>query len=118
MKQIERIYVNEFGVAFFWKRHETLISRKIQLVFKETGFYFSLEELQHFKALIDESCLQNQSCDSCKMKDQCQKFLLRTPVSQIELAVTMNELNGIKDLVQGTLFKIDLQWYVFGVGRN
>ena len=118
MKQIERIYANDFGMAFFWKEHQTVIAEKVQLVFKETGFYFSLAELHRFSALIEDSCTQNQACDSCAMKNECQKFLLKTPVSQIDLAVSMAELSGIKDLVLGTLFKIDLQEYVFGVGMN
>ena len=118
MKEIERIYVNETGMAFFWKNQDSVISDKIQLVFKETGFYFSLEELRTFMVLIEDSCQQNNSCENCEMKNECYKFLLKTPVSQIDLAVSMNELTGIKDLVQGTLFHLTLQEYVFGIGLN
>lgn len=118
MKQIEQIYVNDFGMAFFWKAQQAVISEKVQLVFKETGFYFSMEELHRFMALIEDTCRRNQACESCTMKNQCYKFLLKTPVSQIDLAVSMKELDGIKDLVEGTLFKIGLQEYIFGVGMN
>lgn len=118
MKQIEQIYVNDMGMAFFWKEHQVTLTQKIQLVFKETGFYFSVDELHRFMALIEDSCRENQACESCAMKNQCHKFLLKTPVSQIDLAVSMKELDGIKDLVEGTLFKIGLQEYIFGIGRN
>ena len=118
MNEIEQIYGNDIGMAFFWKKHTTVISDKIQLVFKETGFYFSLKELHDFMALIEDSCLQNDSCENCAMKNECHKYLLKTPVSQIDLAVSMNELTGIKDLVQGTLFHLTLQRYVFGIGMN
>lgn len=118
MKQIEQIYVNDFGMAFFWKAQHTVISEKVQLVFKETGFYFSIDELHGFMALIEDSCRRNRSCENCAMKNQCHKFLLKTPVSQIDLAVSMTELSGIKDLVEGTLFKVGLHEYIFGIGRN
>lgn len=118
MKQIEQIYVNQTGMAFFWKEHETVIFEKIQLVFKETGFYFSVDELKQFMLLIKDSCLRNKTCVNCAIKNQCHKFLLKTPVSQIDLAVSMRELEGIKDLVEGTLFKVNLHEYIFGLGRN
>lgn len=118
MKQIEQIYVNDFGMAFFWKQQDTVIPEKVQLVFKETGFYFSIEELHLFMAMIEDSCLRNQACENCAMKNQCHKFLLKTPVSQIDLAVSMKELDGIRDLIEGALFKIGLHEYIFGIGRN
>jgi len=117
MKQIEQIYCNDFGMAFYWLEQSTLILDKIQLVFKETGFYFSIEELQAFVKLIEDSCSRN-TCSHCEMKHECAKFLLKTPISQIDLAVSLKELDGIKDLVQGTLFKVNLQEYVYGVGMN
>jgi hypothetical protein len=118
MRQIEQIYVNETGMAFFWKHEETIISDKVQLVFKETGFYFSVQELEQFMVLIADSCMRNKSCESCTIKNKCHKFLLKTPVSQIDLAVSMPELEGIRDLVEGALFKVSLHEYIFGAGRN
>ena len=118
MRQIEQIYINETGMAFFWKDEETVISDKVQLVFKETGFYFSVDELKQFMALIEDSCNQNKVCERCAMKDRCHKFLLKTPVSQIDLAVSVTELEGIRDLIEGALFKVNLHDYIFGVGRN
>lgn len=115
---MEQIYVNDFGMAFFWKEQQTVISEKVQLVFKETGFYFSIGELHHFMVLIEDSCRRNHACEGCAMTHQCHKFLLKTPVSQIDLAVSHKELSGIKDLVEGTLFKIGLYEYIFGLGRN
>lgn len=118
MKGIEQIYYNDFGMTFYWKEKNTVKSEKIQLVFKETGFYFSVSELQHFVALIEDSCKRNSCCENCEMKYRCAKFLLKTPVDQIDLAVSMKELDSIKDLVEGTLFKIKLEEYMYGVGKN
>ena len=117
MKQIEQIYYNDFGMAFYWLEQSTILLDKIQLVFKETGFHFTVDELKTFVDLIEDSCRKN-TCEHCEMKSHCAKFLLKTPVFQIDLAVSMKELNGIKDLVEGTLFKISLQEYIYGVGMN
>ena len=38
--------------------------------------------------------------------------------SQIDLAVSMQELIAVKDLVEGTLFKINMDEYLNGEGMN
>ncbi|MDI1256842.1 MAG: hypothetical protein PSV16_12170 [Flavobacterium sp.] len=118
MRQIEQLYKNDFGMAFYWKNRDEVVSDKVQLVFKETGFHFTVAELDYFIGLIDETASKNHCCDDCKIKHQCTRFLLRTPCPQIDLAVSMQELDAIKDLVEGTLFKINLQEYLLGIGRN
>ncbi len=118
MKQIERIYSNDFGIAFYWSTEKKSPSEKVQLVFKETGFYFTRSELHEFVCLIDDSAKNNTCCADCGRKSQCAKFLLKTPCPQIDLAVSTTELSAIKDLVEGTLFKIKTAEYCFGVGRN
>jgi hypothetical protein len=118
MKTIKQIYNNESGTSFFWKKENDIVTDKVQLIFRETGFYFSRIELQQFKSCIEESFLTNRSCENCDLKNSCYKFLLRTPCTQIDLAVTMNELTAVKDLVEGTLFNIKLVDYLYGEGRN
>ena len=118
MEGIATVYDNDFGMAFYWKNGSKVKKDKVQLVFKETGLHLNLEELYQFHTLIAESCNENLSCTQCDMEHQCHKFLLKTPCPQIDFAVSMRELNAIKDLVEGTLFKINLDDYVLGVGRN
>ncbi len=118
MQEIKQIYRNNLGSAFYWKKDNAVLWDKVQLIFRETGFYFTPQELQLFKCCIDESYLQNNCCASCELKNKCHKFLLKTPCSQIDLAVSMEELNAVKDLVEGTLFKIKLEYYLFGEGMN
>jgi hypothetical protein len=118
MKTIKQIYNNESGTSFFWKKENNIVTDKVQLIFRETGFYFSRIELQQFKSYIEESYLTNRSCENCHLKNSCPKFLLRTPCAQIDLAVTMNELTAVKDLVEGTLFNIKLVDYLYGEGMN
>ncbi|MBD3582249.1 hypothetical protein [Flavobacterium selenitireducens] len=117
MRQIAPLYFNDFGTAFYWKKDGEILMDKVQVVFKETGFHFNEIELETFAKLIDETCRKN-TCDGCGMRHHCMKFLLKTPVSQVDLAVSPYELAEIKDLVQGTLFRMRLQKFVFGIGRN
>lgn len=115
---MRQIYTNEYGMAFYWNRKEEIGSKKIQLVFKETGFHLDLIELEYFSVLISESLLQSNKCADCKLKSNCSRFLLQTPAKQIDLAVSILELEGIQDLVIGTIFKVKLQNHIQGVGRN
>ena len=118
MQAIKQIYYNDSGTSFYWRKDNDVLINKVQLIFRETGFYFSKQELQLFKSCINESYALNSCCDDCALKNKCHKFLLTTPCSQIDLAVTMQELNAVKDLVEGTLFKINLDDYLYGVGMN
>lgn len=115
---MKQIYGNDFGMAFFWKRADEVKCNKVQLIFKEIGFHLSLSELEYFETLILESQSRINNCSDCALKENCSRFLLQTPANQIDLAVSASELTGIQDLVAGTVFKIKLQSYLFGEGRN
>ncbi|MGQ3088734.1 hypothetical protein [Flavobacterium sp.] len=116
MREVEQIYYNEFGVAFSWKKNDVVLKEKVQLVFKETGLYFSHREIRDFALIIDETFDELQGCAGCRRN--CQRSLLKTPLQQIDLAVTKSELKHIKDLVEGTLFKMGLYNYLQNEGRN
>jgi len=117
MKEIEQIYLNEFGVAFHWKKDNKVFTGKVQLVFKETGFYLSYDEVRAFGQIIEKTC-KEMHCGGCCHKAHCHKFLLKTPLNQIDLAVTRNEITQLKDLIEGTIFNIDLCTYINKVCRN
>ena len=105
-------------MAFYWGQNDGVKSENVQLVFKETGFNLALPELQYFSTLISESWVRANSCSDCKLKANCSRFLLQTPAKQIDLAVSIPELEGIQDLVNGTIFKVKLQKHIFENGRN
>ncbi len=118
MNSIQHIYINSWGTSFYWKKENNLLLDRVQLVFRETGFYLTKEELHHFNYCIQESFMLNKGCNECELKNKCHRFLLKTPCSQIDLAVSMQELHAVKDLVEGTLFKMNLNDYLEGEGRN
>ncbi|MES2241080.1 MAG: hypothetical protein V4497_12565 [Bacteroidota bacterium] len=118
MEQIQQIYLNSLGIAFYWEKEEGIIPNRIQLIFKEIGLFFTIPELKDFEYLIDESIEKNNCCEACSLKNSNCKFLLKTPLYQIDLSVSMNELKQIKDLVNGTLFRISMESYLNGEGKN
>jgi hypothetical protein len=117
MEPIEQLYHNDFGVAFYWIKNERILNKKVQLVFKETGFYLSLSELQLFSKNIEATC-NNIKCSDCELRQHCHKYLLETPFSGLELAVSENEAFQLKDLVYGTLFQIELCNYLNTICKN
>lgn len=117
MREIEQIYYNDFGVAFHWKRDNKVLTEKVQIIFKETGFYLSLHEIRAFAQLIENTC-EEMECSGCCHRASCYKYLLKTPLQQIDLAVSKSELLQIKDLVEGTLFTMELYDYINNVCKN
>ncbi|UOK43354.1 MULTISPECIES: hypothetical protein [Flavobacterium] len=117
MEQIEQLYHNDFGVAFYWIRNDKVLREKVQLVFKETGFYLSFSELMRFSANIETTCI-NIKCSDCKLREHCHKFLLETPFPGLELAVSESEAIQLKDLVSGTLFQVELDNYLNNLCKN
>lgn len=118
MKEIQPIYQNELGVSFFWKTEETIQKDIIQLVFKETGLQLTPQELVGFKCLIEDSLSKNYCCEDCELQSNCTKYLLKTPFKEIDLAMTINEMVEMNNLVTTTIFKVDLENYIWGEGLN
>lgn len=117
MQQLQEIYHNDLGVAFFWKKDGKVLEEKVQLVFKETGFYLSNHELTKFAKELDSTCSKICTPD-CELRHQCQRYLLRTPFDGLELAVSADEALQLKDLVAGTLFQIQLNSYLNDICKN
>ncbi|RYJ39294.1 hypothetical protein NU08_1602 [Flavobacterium anhuiense] len=118
MKDIEQIYRNDFGISFYWKEGNEIISDKIQLLFKQMGFYFSVQELNEFHDLIEDCVTDHNDYDTSGVKRAFDKFLLKTPYVAIDLEISPKELDSIKDLVDGSLFRLHLNEYIHGAGMN
>lgn len=118
MEQIQQIYLNSLGITFYWEKEEGVIPNRVQLIFKEIGLFFTVDELNEFEYLIDESIAKNNCCEGCALRNANCKFLLKTPLYQLDLSVSLGELKFLKDLVNGTLFRIKMEIYMNGDGRN
>tara|TARA_R110002049_G_scaffold181169_1_gene348226 strand:+ start:14028 stop:14387 length:360 start_codon:yes stop_codon:yes gene_type:complete len=108
MNDINAIYYNDFGIAFQWKKESLKHQKKIQVVFRDTGFLLTKKELVRFSKHIQCTMSENYICDCCAQKESCRALLLETPVQQVSLAVSKKELTAIKDLIEGTIFQLNL----------
>ncbi len=117
MNAIDKIYSNTFGISFFWKKDTHNIMTKVQLVFRDIGFLLTLSELKDFS----DSCavtIQSQCCADCKDPQHCRSLLLRTPSDKIDLAVSRHELDQIQELINETIFKVELKNWIQNLCLN
>lgn len=113
MKHIDIIFKNDLGISFFWKKNEQSNINLAQVVFRDIGFYLSLDELKEFSEMVQVS-LQHSTCAECPHGKDCRSFLLKTPSSKIDLAISQNELNGLRELLDQTIIKMDTIIYIQG----
>ena len=119
MEDIYPIYRNSYGMSFQWKRDIIRNSfNKIQVIFRDTGFYLSVEEIQDFSNKIKEAEARG-ACNCCgKSQPETRSILLKTPCNTVDLAVNQQELSLINELVEGTLFQINLDSYLNKLCNN
>lgn len=111
-EDIVKIYHNKIGICFKWLTPDFDSSGRIQVVFRDMGFYLTEEEIRQFAKQIIISKNYRQSRCSCHRKKDCKNILLDTPASSVSLAVSITELNQLEDLLQGTLFWLELDNYL------
>lgn len=115
MKDIHPIYHNNFGIAFQWKRNSVKDILKVQIVFRDTGLLLSKEELTQFSKNIKYTKDNGSLCADCTKNESCKALLVDSPAKQITFAMNAKELAAIEDLVEGTLFQMNLDSYLGGI---
>lgn len=118
MNDITTIYQNEFGIAFKWKPDKPSKTNKVQVIFRDIGLLLTPKEIQYFSTCINETVESGSSnlCNDCQVKGECRSLLLNSPAHQITFAVSFHEVLKIKDLIEGTLFKLQLDSYFDEMG--
>lgn len=111
MQEVEVIYKNEFGMGFFWKKQDLTITNKIQVIFRDTGFYLTIAQIHMFVACL-EKAKTTQKCNACTSADCCRSILLKTPSPEVDLAINKKELLAIDDLLNGLMFQLSLREYL------
>ncbi|MBC9796740.1 hypothetical protein [Sinomicrobium weinanense] len=112
MNEIYCIYRNDIGIAFQWKTDLAKNnSKKLQIVFRDMGFYLLPEEVSDFYNCVC-SAREFERCAGCSHNKEYRSILLRTPANQVDLAVNTYELQQIEDLIEGTLFQLRLDSYL------
>lgn len=111
------LHHNRLGIAFMWKKPCSIMKEKVQIIFRDMGFYLTYSEVQRFQKLVQESRGKLPDCGlGCGRN--CRSLLLRTPSQKIDIAVSPGELEEIEDLIKGALFRVQLEDYLEKEGRN
>ena len=118
MQDIHRIYHNSYGISFQWKRNRLEDLMKVQIIFKDTGLLLSKEELTLFSNNIRHTKETYSLCNDCVHNDSCKGLLIEAPLPHITFAVNTKELKGIQDLVEGTLFHMNLNNFLGEICNN
>ena len=113
MEDIFKVYDNEIGIAFKWQSNADLI----QVIFRDIGFLLSFKEIKLFLNQVLDS-KQKEVCLGCKLGKDCRSMLLKTPSYKVSIAVSLNELDEVEDLLRGTLFQTTLDTYLEGICEN
>ena len=118
MDDVQVIYHNNFGIAFRWKES---VQRKnmgrIQLVFRDMGFYLLEDEVKDFSRNIS-AAKPKKACSKCKNPGECRSILLKSPLQKMDFVVSEKELGEIADLIEGTLFHLELDSYLKDISKN
>ncbi|TVZ16005.1 hypothetical protein JM81_2258 [Maribacter sp. MAR_2009_72] len=118
MNDITPIYQNEYGIAFKWKPEKPSKTNKVQIIFRDTGLLLTKKEIHYFSKCIHDTLQSGNGnlCNDCQIKGECRSLLLNSPAHQVSFAVSYTEALKIKDLIDGTLFKIQLDAYFNDIG--
>lgn len=114
MEQIAKIYNNSIGISFRWLHIE---SELVQLIFRDMGFHLTYDEIELFIEKIQDAKRQPK-CSGCSYEGKCKSILLQTPSSKVSMAVSLDELGEIEDLIRGTYFQLKLNNYLNDICRN
>jgi len=117
MDPINKIYSNQVGISFFWKKETNKLLPHVQMVFRDIGFLLTLNELKDFSHFCLQT-KQTQCNNECKDPQHCKSLLLRTPSEKIDLAVNQEELDQIHELINGTIFRVELKNWIKTEGLN
>ncbi|TYP99609.1 hypothetical protein C7447_101209 [Tenacibaculum adriaticum] len=114
MEDIFKIYDNKIGISFQWKDVQ---SKLTQVIFRDTGFHLSVEEIELFIEKIMDAKMQ-KTCFKCEAGEYCKSILLQTPSNKVSMAVSLVELGQIEDLLKGTLFQLRMNNYLNDICKN
>lgn len=108
LDDINTIYYNDFGIAFQWKLGSAKYTNKVQLVFRHTGLFLTPSELQSFSITVNRTFQNPPLCNDCKDNKECKSLLINTPAHQVKFAMSYDEVEQLNDLIEGTIFQLNL----------
>ena len=112
MKDVKIIKRNKLGITYKVNRSLTEDFNKVHLVFNNTGLKFDDDELLEFYNCINDAFSTPPMCQNNCNSKHCKSILLKTPFNNLTFAISLNDLDLLKDLIDGTFFKLSLDNYL------
>lgn len=108
MRDITKLYHNEFGISFVWKYRVKRNRDLIELVFRETGLSLRYSDLKIMYTAVKSEMEKSSLCVDCANNKTCKPLLLKVPNVNVSFAMSYIEMTNMLDLIKGTLFQLDL----------
>jgi len=106
LKDINQLHHNSYGIAFKWESN-IMNTAAIQLVFRDINMSLPLSKLHVFlnnvQKTLSEEPIKPITDNNSK------SYVLETPSSLISLVMSFNELENLQDLLEGAIFKINME---------
>lgn len=112
MNEVKYLNRNPIGLTYKVNPDYSEDFDKVHLVFNNTGLKFNDEELLEFQQCIQDAFTAPTMCkNDCNSKN-CKSALLHTPFKNLVFAVSLKDLDYLKDLIDGTVFELSLDNYL------
>ena len=108
MKDIHKLYHNDFGISFVWKKSIKKDKGLIELVFRDTGLSLKYIDIKTMYATVKSVINKSSVCKDCENNRTCKRLLLEIPHVRVSFAMSYFEMIQMLDLLKGTLFQIEL----------
>ncbi len=109
MKDIHKLYHNDFGISFVWKNCIKKDKGLIELVFRDTGLSLKYNDIKTMYATVKSVINKSSVCKDCVNNSECRHLLLEIPKIRVCFAMNYFEMMEMLDLLKGTLFQIELR---------
>ncbi len=109
MHYLKPVYHNSIGTTYIITSDlEENNFQKIQLQLAELAILLSIQELKHLLKIIDTS-RKGCECKGCGKKYCFKLIKCDTTFAQIHFKTTAKNVNGLEELIQGTLFELAME---------
>tara|TARA_B100000809_G_scaffold266618_1_gene330296 strand:- start:1820 stop:2161 length:342 start_codon:yes stop_codon:yes gene_type:complete len=108
MRDIDKLYHNDFGISFFWKSKLSRKNSLVDIVFRDSGLSLRTDEIKTMYDTVKGAVEKSSLCIDCKNNKDCKPFLLEIPNAMVSFAMSYQEMKEMSDLLRGTLFHLEL----------
>ncbi len=110
MNYLEPVYHNNIGATYILKDEieESITSfEKIQLQLGDIAIILDQQEMKNLLVIID-SAKKGCQCDDCGKTNPFKTIKCDTPLAVISFKSTKQNIEGLENLIKGTIFQLEM----------